>query len=88
MERTAANELLQTVASEGAEIVQAAEAAAWYVPAAWLDRLRRAAVPGAVKAPGTSAKLLETLTDSDSEVLRLLPSRLTLCEIAGELSSR
>jgi ATP/maltotriose-dependent transcriptional regulator MalT len=85
VERAAANELLQTVASEGAEIVQAAEAAAWHVPAAWLDRLRRAAVPGVAKAADRSAKLLENLTEREREVLRLLPSRLTLREIAGEL---
>ena len=33
--------LLQTVASEGADVIELVEQAAWRVPAEWLDRLRR-----------------------------------------------
>ena len=60
------------------------ELAAWRVPSAWLDRVRRAA--SAAGAPRlASLGLVETLTDREREVLRLLPSRLTLSEIADEL---
>jgi LuxR family maltose regulon positive regulatory protein len=60
------------------------ELAAWRVPSAWLDRVRRAAsAAGAARLE--SLGLVETLTDREREVLRLLPSRLTLSEIADEL---
>ena len=76
--------LVQTVASEGAECVRLMELAAWRVPSAWLDRVRRAAsARGAARLE--SLGLVETLTDREREVLRLLPSRLTLSEIADEL---
>ncbi len=76
--------LVQTVASEGPESVRLMELAAWRVPSAWLDRVRRAA--SAAGAPRLeSLGLVETLTDREREVLRLLPSRLTLSEIADEL---
>jgi len=75
---------VQTVASEGAESVRLVELAAWRVPSAWLDRVRRAAsAAGAARLE--SLGLVETLTDREREVLRLLPSRLTLTEIADEL---
>ena len=75
--------LVQTVASEGAETVRLMELAAWRVPSAWLDRVRRAAsAAGAARLE--SLGLVETLTDREREVLRLLPSRLTLSEIADE----
>ncbi len=76
--------LVQTVAAEGAETVRLVELAAWRVPTAWLDRVRRAAsAAGAERLE--SLGLIETLTDREHEVLRLLPSRLTLREIADEL---
>ena len=76
--------LVQTVASEGAESVRLMELAAWRVPSARLDRVRRAAsAAGAARLE--SLGLVETLTDREREVLRLLPSRLTLSEIADEL---
>ena len=76
--------LVQTVASEGSESVRLMELAAWRVPSAWLDRVRRAAsAAGAARLE--SLGLVETLTDREREVLRLLPSRLTLSEIADEL---
>jgi LuxR family maltose regulon positive regulatory protein len=76
--------LVQTVAFEGAESVRLMELAAWRVPSSWLDRVRRAA-PAADAARLESLGLVETLTDREREVLRLLPSRLTLSEIADEL---
>jgi LuxR family transcriptional regulator, maltose regulon positive regulatory protein len=75
--------LVQTVASEGARCVKLIELAAWRVPPTWLDRVRRAS--SASTAPLESLGLIEDLTDREREVLRLLPSRLTLREIADEL---
>jgi len=77
--------LVQTVASEGAEVIRLLEVHAWMAPKEWLDRLRRAACPhggGPVADPSVPG---EHLTDRELEVLRMLPSRLTLREIAGEL---
>jgi len=75
--------LLQTVASE--RCLQLLEPTAWRVPAAWMDRLRRLAA--ATRQPGvpSSLHLVEPLTPRERDVLRFLPSRLTLGEIADEL---
>ncbi|KQW52558.1 hypothetical protein ASC77_24620 [Nocardioides sp. Root1257] len=77
--------LVQTVASEGAEIVDAVERLAWRAPTSWLDRLRRAAVPGGQAPERVEQFPIEQLTERELEVLRMLPSRLTLREIADEL---
>ncbi|WP_028642344.1 LuxR C-terminal-related transcriptional regulator [Nocardioides sp. URHA0020] len=77
--------MVQTVASEGREVVEAVELLAWRAPVSWLDRLRRAAVSGG-PAPLHPGRLpAEQLTERELEVLRMLPSRLTLREIADEL---
>ncbi len=75
--------LVQTLVTEGADVVEAVERLAWRAPQAWLDRLRRVAQPA---APGVrDAGMFDPLTDRELEVLRMLPSRLTLREIADEL---
>ena len=77
-----ANGILQTVASRGASFLQLVEVAAWQVPQPWMERLRRAAAGGASRYPQTT---LEPLTERERDVLRFLPSRLTISEIANEL---
>ena len=81
----ASHGLVQTLASEGIEVVEAVERLAWQAPPTWLDRLRRAAVPGGATQIPPDHGLVETLTERELEVLRLLPSRLTLREISNEL---
>ena len=85
VEMASADGLLQTVASEGAEVIDLVEQAAWRAPEEWLDRLRRlTAETRNLEAP-TGPDMIEPLTDRERDVLRFLPSRLTVREIADEL---
>ncbi len=84
VEQASEHGMLQTVASECPELDGLIEQAAWRVPPAWIDRLRRAASTARNAAAGGRDPLAE-LTDRERDVLRFLPSRLTLGEIAGEL---
>jgi LuxR family maltose regulon positive regulatory protein len=50
-----------------------------------LDRLRRAAADGRPRSASRHLELTEPLTGRERDVLRFLPSRLTMREIADEL---
>jgi LuxR family maltose regulon positive regulatory protein len=84
VDRAAEHGMLQTVAAEGGAVLELVELAAWRVPGAWMHRLRRTVAPE--QAPRSLAPgLIEALTSRERDVMRLLPSRLTLREIASEL---
>jgi LuxR family maltose regulon positive regulatory protein len=76
--------MLQTVASEGSEVLELVERVV-NTPADWLDRLRRSATPTRRYEERQPDELIEPLTERERDVLRFLPSRLTLREIADEL---
>jgi LuxR family maltose regulon positive regulatory protein len=79
--------LVQTVASEAdGPLLELLERHPWWASKDWLDRVRKAASPGGWKLPVDPSLPGERLTERELEVLRILPSRLTLKEIAGELS--
>ena len=82
--------MVQTVAAQGSTAVELVERCAWRAPESWLDRVRMAAVGGFLGRGGSKpgVELLtgaDPLTEREREVLRFLPSRLTLQEIASEL---
>jgi LuxR family maltose regulon positive regulatory protein len=86
VELATAHGLMQTVAAEGEEIIELIERAAWEAPPAWLDRLRRAVAAEASPISELDrVTLVEPLTSRERAVLRFLPSRLTIPEIAAEL---
>ncbi|TCI97645.1 LuxR family transcriptional regulator [Aeromicrobium sp. IC_218] len=76
--------MVRSVAAEGGTATDLLEREAWRVPSAWMDRVRHAQAPVPVaEVPPTWP--LEGLTGREREVLRLLPGRLTLREVADEL---
>ncbi len=85
VERAAARGMLQTVASEGHETLALVECTAWTAPDSWLERLRRLPIGVVASTSTSSTTLIEPLTERELEVLRYLPSRLTVREIADEL---
>jgi LuxR family maltose regulon positive regulatory protein len=85
VEQAASVGMLQTVASEGAEVLGLVEKAAWRAPPSWMDRVRRASIPPARRPPSSDRESVDALTARERDILRFLPSRLTLREIAGEL---
>jgi LuxR family maltose regulon positive regulatory protein len=76
--------LAQTVASEGHEVVELIERVADQVPREWLERLRRLGT-GAGEPLSSASAFTEPLSERERDVLRFLPSRLTVREIADEL---
>ena len=53
--------MLQTVASDGAAVLDLVELAAWRAPSAWMDRLRRVLLPRRAGPPAVPG-LVEELT--------------------------
>jgi LuxR family maltose regulon positive regulatory protein len=85
IEQATATGLLQTVAAEGPTTLDLVERAAWLAPERWMDRLRRVAAVGSALDDCRSPAQVEALTERERDVLRFLPSRLTIAEIADEL---
>ena len=85
VELASSHGLIQTVVSEGRQLMDVIERAAWCVPDGWLHRLRLAMAPTQILGRPSTREFLEPLTDRERDVLRLLPSRLTLSEIGKEL---
>jgi LuxR family maltose regulon positive regulatory protein len=77
--------MMQTVASEGPEILDVLERHPWLAPDPWLARVHRAVPPSRRTGVTQIALPGERLTDRELGVLRMLPSRLTIREIGDEL---
>ena len=88
VETAVAHGMVQTVAAQGSAAVELVERCAWRAPTEWLDRVRRASVytvPIENDSRSEQSAGIEPLTDRERDVMRFLPSRLTLQEIANEL---
>ena len=85
VELASSHGMLQTVVDNGRELMDVIERTAWAVSEEWLQRLRLAMAPNESRLQLPTREFIEPLTDRERDVLRLLPSRLTLSEIAKEL---
>jgi LuxR family maltose regulon positive regulatory protein len=77
--------MVQTVASEGPQTLDVLERHPWLAPDPWLARVHRAVPPTQRSAVARITLPGEHLTDREFGVMRMLPSRLTVREIAEEL---
>ena len=66
----------------GSDVLELIELAAWRAPDSWMEQLRHLLVP---TWRAHAAGPIESLTERERDVLRLLPSRLTLGEISTQL---
>ena len=85
--RAASHGMVQTVAMESlwdGDLPERLERVADSVPAPWLDRVRHGCSPRSI-GTGTLPVGAQSLTTRERDVLRMLPSRLTVSEIADEL---
>jgi LuxR family transcriptional regulator, maltose regulon positive regulatory protein len=79
--------LVQTVADEGGVVLDGLNQMAWQMPGDWLQRVSRAApVEPFGSVPNLLDQLPDPLTDRELQVLLLLPTSLTMHEIAARLS--
>lgn len=83
MEQASSLGMLQTVAAYDTGITDLLEASAWRVSQGWMNRLEQATA--ALGELEDLPRGYESLTERERDVLRFLPSRLTVQEIADQL---